>query len=333
MMRFIFILVSLLSACFTTAAAQVEVADLRCESRVEPMGIDDPMPRLSWQLRSAQRNVRQTSYRVLVASSRAKLDRNEADIWDSGEVDTQQSVQNPCTSDVAFRSGARYYWKVRVKTNKGTSSWSRPATWTMGLMRPEHWGDAHWIGLDKASSRDSISQWSRLSARYVRKEFHSSTSIKRATLHISGLGLYELYLNGRRVGDAVLAPNPTDYRKSVLYNTHDVTNHLRIGANAIGVILGNGRFFTMRQNYKTHKHNTFGYPKLLFHLRIEHVDGSTQTIVSDGSWKMNVDGPIRTNNEYDGEEYDARKEFGPWTSPGFMDKEWMQASVVNAPAG
>jgi len=332
-MRFIFSIFLLGSAWLQPVEAQVEVADLRCESRVDPMGIEDPMPRLSWQLRSAQRNIRQTSYRVLVASSRAKLDRNEADIWDSGEVDTQQSVQNPCTSDVTFRSGARYYWKVRVKTNKGTSSWSKPATWTMGVLRPDDWGDARWIGLDNASPWDSISQWSRLSARYLRKEFKSSTGIKRATLHISGLGLYELYLNGRRVGDEVLAPNPTDYRKSVLYNTHDVTQYLRSGANAIGVILGNGRFFTMRQNFKTHKHNTFGYPKLLFRLSIEHADGSTQTIVSDGSWKLNVDGPIRTNNEYDGEEYDARKEFGPWTSPGFVDKDWMQAAVVQSPSG
>jgi alpha-L-rhamnosidase len=323
----------LLCICITQVQAQVAVADLRCESRVEPMGIDDLMPRLSWQLRSTQRNIRQTSYRVLVASSRAKLDRNAADIWDSGEVDTQQSVQNPFTGDVALQSGQRYFWKVRVTTNKGVSPWSKPATWTMGLLRPEDWGAAKWIGYDKPSVWDSISQWSRLSARYLRKEFESRSAIKRATLNISGLGLYELYVNGHKIGDEVLSPNPTDYRKSVLYNTHDVTNHLRNGANAIGVILGNGRFFTMRQNYKTHKHNTFGYPKLLFRLNIEYADGAKQVIVSDGSWKINVDGPIRTNNEYDGEEYDARKEFGPWTKPGFVDAAWMPASIVQAPAG
>ena len=333
MIRCLSIMVLLAAAWLSPIQAQVEVTDLRCESRVAPMGIDDPMPRLSWQLKSAQRNVRQLSYRILVSSSRAKLDRNEADIWDSGDVETQQSVQQPFTGDVALRSGRPYFWKVRVKSNKGLTPWSRPATWTMGLMRPDHWGDARWIGYDQVSPWDSISQWARLSARYLRRQFALKGGVRRATLHIAGMGLYELYINGRRVGDQVLAPHPTDYRKTVLYNTHDVTGHLKSGENAMGVTLGNGRFFTMRQNYKTHKHNTFGYPKLLMRLDIEYADGSTASIVSDAGWKINIDGPIRTNNEYDGEEYDARKEFGAWTSAGFNDAAWMPATMVHAPSG
>ena len=113
---------------------------------------------------------------------------------------------------------------------------------------------------------------------------------------LSGLGLYELYINGKRIGDHVLAPAPTDYRKSVLYNTYDVTTEIQAGNNAIATVLGNGRFFTMRQNYKTQKHNTFGYPKMLLQLEIEYTDGTKKIIVSDETWKLNVDGPI-TNQQ------------------------------------
>ena len=125
-------------------------------------------------------------------------------------------------------------------------------------------------------------------ARYLRKEFQNPSAVKRATVYISGLGLYELYINGKKIGDQVLAPNPTDYRKSFFYNTHDVTAQIKNGNNAIATVLGNGRFFTMRQNYKTQKHNTFGYPKLLLQLEIEYTDGSKKIIVSDETWKLNV---------------------------------------------
>ncbi|RZM19354.1 MAG: alpha-rhamnosidase, partial [Pedobacter sp.] len=168
---------------------------------------------------------------------------------------------------------------------------------------------------------------------YLRKEFKAEKTVKRATVYVSGLGMYELFINGKKIGDQVLAPNPTDYRKTYFYQTHDVTANLQTGNNAIATVLGNGRFFTMRQNYKTHKWNTFGFPKLLLQLEIEYSDGSTKSIASDESWKLNVDGPIRTNNEYDGEEYDATKEFGNWTNAGYNDARWMKPELVEAPAG
>jgi alpha-L-rhamnosidase len=145
--------------------------------------------------------------------------------------------------------------------------------------------------------------------------------------------MYELYLNGKKIGDQVLAPNPTDYRKSLFYNTYDVTAAIEKGNNAIATVLGNGRFFTMRQNYKTYKINNFGYPKLLLQLEIEYADGTKKIIVSDQSWKLNVDGPIRTNNEYDGEEYDAIKEFTGWANAGFNDSKWLQPELIKAPLG
>jgi alpha-L-rhamnosidase len=323
------IIAFLISALISNA--QVTVTNLRCEMLKNPLGIDAPQPRFSWQLESKQQNIAQLSFQIIVSSSEQKLKANEGDIWNSGIVNYDKSLLIPFKG-APLQSATTYFWKVNVVTNKGTAKQAEKAFFSTGLLHESDW-KAKWIGYDKASAWDSISQWSRLSARYLRKEFTNATQVKRATVYISGLGMYELYINGKKIGDQVLAPNPTDYRKSFFYNTHDVTAQIKKGNNAIATILGNGRFFTMRQNYKTQKHNTFGYPKLLLQLEIEYVDGTKKIVVSDESWKLNVDGPIRTNNEYDGEEYDATKDFKGWTSAGFNDSQWLQPELVAAPAG
>src|SRR5690606_37943912 len=206
------------------------------------------------------------------------------------------------------------------------------AYWSIGLKNPVDWR-GRWIGLDRSFPWDSETQWSRLSARYLRKEFELKKEIKYASAHIMGLGLYELYLNGRKVGDQVLAPVPTDYTEGVKYNTFDVTELLKSGANAEGTVLGNGRYYTMRQAYKPYKIQTFGYPKMLINIIVEYTDGSREVIAPDDTWKITADGPIRTNNEYDGEEYDARKEMPGWNKIGFDDKDWLQAEYVQPPGG
>lgn len=318
------------------AVAQVKVEKLRCEMLTNPLGIDAKAPRLSWQISGTANNIKQQAYHIIVATTKEKLAKDEGDLWNSGKVNTDQSIHVPYAGK-PLTSKTQCYWKVKTYTNKGESAWSEQASWSMGLLSPSDpiaigW-KAKWIGYDKASPWDSVTQWSRLSARYLRKQFQSSSKVKRATVYISGLGLYELYLNGTRVGDYVLTPSPTDYRKSVLYNTYDVTSILRPGDNVIATVLGNGRFFTMRQNYKPQKWNTFGYPKLLLQLEIEYTDGSKKTIVSDNTWKLNVDGPIRTNNEYDGEEYDATKELTGWLNAGYNDARWLKPELVSAPPG
>jgi alpha-L-rhamnosidase len=319
----------LFSAIVTTA--QVNVKNLRCEMLTNPLGIDVSQPRFSWQLESKQQNVVQTSYQLLVSSSEQKLKANDGDVWKSETINDSGSLLINYGGQ-SLHSGTKYFWKVRVITNKGEAFANENAFFSTGLLNPADW-KAKWIGYDKASTWDSISTWSRLSARYLRKEFQSAPLVKRATVYISGLGMYELFINGKKIGDQVLAPNPTDYRKSFFYNTHDVTDLIKKGNNAIATVLGNGRFFTMRQHYKTYKINTFGYPKLLLQLEIEYTDGTKNTIVSDQSWKLNVDGPVRSNNEYDGEEYDATKEFANWTATGFNDSKWMKPELVDAPAG
>lgn len=173
----------------------------------------------------------------------------------------------------------------------------------------------------------------RLPARYVRKEFSLDKQIARATVSLSGLGVSELYLNGVKVSDAVLSPAVSEYPKRVYYVTYDVTKQLQRGVNAMGVLLGNGRYFSPRNDGRL---PNWGFPKLLLKLNVQHADGSTTTIVSDGSWKASTDGPIVANNEYDGEEYNANKNFGQqrsWTTYDFDDASWKQAEPAVVPTG
>ncbi|MBP1614468.1 MAG: Alpha-L-rhamnosidase N-terminal domain [Bacteroidetes bacterium] len=310
--------------------AKVDITYLRTEQMVNPMGIDAETPRLSWRLVSSERNVMQRAYHILVASSLEKLNKGEGDLWDSGKVNSDASIW-VSYAGTPLKSNVRCYWRVKSYTTRGETAWSEPAHWSMGLFSENNW-KGQWIGADKAFPWDSEAQWSRLSARYLRKEFKLAKKVKQATVHIAGLGMYELFINGEKIGDQVLAPAPTDYRKTVLYNSFDVTSMLK-AENAIGVTLGNGRFYTMRQNYKPYKIATFGYPKMRLNLIVEYSDGSKETIVSDASWKLTADGPIRSNNEYDGEDYDARKELKGWATAGYDDSQWEKAQRVSIPTG
>ena len=172
----------------------------------------------------------------------------------------------------------------------------------------------------------------RLPARLLRKEFaiDQDKKVRRATVYFSGVGTSELYLNGAKVGDHVLSPGLTDYDKHVLYVTHDVTAQLAQGHNAIGIMLGNGRYHAPRAEAST---RNFGYPKARLQLNVDYQDGSHLSVASDESWKLSTDGPIRANNEYDGEEYDARMELAGWSRAGFDDSKWENAQAVAAPAG
>lgn len=172
----------------------------------------------------------------------------------------------------------------------------------------------------------------RLEARYLRREFEVEKKVQRATAYVSGLGSSELYLNGQKVGDHVLSPGLTDYTKRIFYVAHDVTSNLRRGRNAAGVILGNGRFYAPRSQVPTAT-VSYGFPKLFFQMHIEYTDGTTDEVISDSGWNLSTSGPIRANNEYDGEEYDARREMIGWDSPGFDDSKWLPAQMVRPPGG
>ena len=188
----------------------------------------------------------------------------------------------------------------------------------LGLYGKEPWGMA------------GVKVEHRLPARYLRKEFAVSKKVARATVYYCGLGLSELYLNGAKVGDHVLSPGLTDYDKRALYVAFDVSGQLIQGKNALGLILGNGRYHAPRLQPGT---RDFGYPKAIVQLNIEYADGSKASVVSDTGWKLTAAGPLRANNEYDGEEYDARRELTGWARAGFDDSQWESAQGVAAPAG
>ncbi len=319
------LLMLLLTAC--TETALIQVANLRCEKLTNPVGIDLTSPVLSWEITSDIKDVHQTGYHILVASSIEKLNANEGDLWD--EQATSDNSISVVYKGNPLQSRTSCFWKVKVTTNKGTSGWSEPASWTIALLNASDWS-ARWTGLDKASPTDVTEGRTRLAARYLRKEFSlNDKEVQKATFYISGLGFYEAYINGNHIGEQVFSPTPTDYTKTVKYNTFDVTSQLEKGKNALGVVLGNGRYFSMRIPGVRH----FGFPKLIAQLEVDYTDGSRQTIISDESWKITADGPILVNNEFDGEEYDARKEMPGWNKPGFSDTAWLTAEAVDAPGG
>ena len=313
--------------CLATGAEgrPLQVAGLRCEYLENPNAVDAIQPRLSWVLAAGERGRRQTAYRILVASTVEQLRRDEPDLWDSGKVSSDRSTHvryagRPLTSR------QQCWWKVRVWDRDGRpAAWSSPAFWSMGLLSADDW-KAKWIGSgNPADARHK-------SAPMLRRVFTTEKKVRWATAHVSGLGLFELHLNGQKVSDHIMDPPLSEYDKTVYYVTFDVTPLVRRGGNAIGVILGNGRYFFDREKFLVPV-RTYGPCKLLLQLHIDYADGSTDRIVSDESWKLNLDGPIRANNEYDGETYDARVEADGWSRAAFDDSSWVAARVVPPPGG
>ena len=328
---FVIMCLSFLSAC-KPSESTVKITSLTCENQDNPQGIHFLRPHFSWIMESQERGQRQSAYQILVSASAEMLAENMGDIWNSGKKKSNQSVLIEYAGSQPV-SGTTYFWKVRVWDKDGRlSDWSSTARWSTGLLNTEDW-KADWIGIDKAfPGEDAEGQFRKLAARYLRKEFEVNKPVRKAVTYVSGLGLYELRMNGSKTGNLVLAPGATDYTKTVFYNTYDVTSLLVTGKNVIGVILGNGRYFAMRKDEPFLMHN-YGFPRLLLQMNIEYADGTKDRIVSDESWKLTVHGPITENNEFDGEKYDATKEMNGWDKAGFNPGEWTSANLVEAPSG
>src|ERR1035441_9199541 len=326
---------ALLVPVFPARGAGLKVDGLKCEYRVSPLGLDTPQPRLSWLLESAERGQRQTAYQVLAASTAALLAKGKGDLWDSGKVSSGESVQVVYLGK-ALRLGQRVYWKVRAWDLKDKSSaYSSAAWWEMGLLAPEDWRAA-WITRTQAQPLSEDKMFEDNPAPLFRKEFLLAKKISRARVYVSGLGYYELRLNGQRVGDQVLDPGWTAYSKRVLYSTCDVTEQLKRGQNALGVMLGNGWFNPLPLRLWGHINPraalTIGVPRAIVQLAVEFADGTSQMIVTDESWKVS-NGPILRNSVYLGEVYDARKEQRGWDQSGFDDSGWQQAASATEALG
>ncbi|MEN8204207.1 MAG: family 78 glycoside hydrolase catalytic domain [Bacteroidota bacterium] len=315
-----------ITACSKTT--DVAVTELKTEGLNQPQGIDRTNPRFSWILESEVQHEKQTACQILVATAPSLLKEGTADLWDSEKV-TSGASSLVKYEGATLLSGQELFWKVRVWNSQDQpSAWSEAASFSMGLLKPEDW-KASWIGLDRAVGNDRTEIENRvLSARYLRKEFSAEKHVKRAMAYIVGMGTYELYLNGKKVGDHVLSPALSEYPKRSWYVTYEVTDLVKEGVNTAGVILGNGRYFSPRINAPTPT-LTYGFPKLLMQLEIEYEDGSGSTLVSDPSWRLTTNGPILENNEYDGEYYDARMELAGWCENGYDDSGWMEAEPVD----
>lgn len=329
----LFFLMLLFQSC-TSEHSDLVIGSLTVEGRDTLLGTDIVHPRLSWKIQSDERNVIQTAYQIKVASSLEMLEGSEGDIWDSGKIYSDSSL-NIVYRGKPLESHHTYFWKVTVWTNKDREADSQPSFWSMGFLDPADW-KAKWIGLNGFNKSDQPeSTHTRLAARYLRKEFSTNTRIKQATVYVSGMGLYELYLNGQKVGNYVLTPTVSEYNKKIFYNTYDVTNQIQQGKNCMGVILGNGRFFAVRNYHGKPNPLTgiapthYGLPQLLLQMRIQYADDSVVWINSDKSWKVTDDGPIVANNEYDGEEYDANKELSGWSEPDYNDRSWDTVDLMS----
>ena len=313
-------------------------ARLQTDASPNPLGVDTAHPHLTWTLALRDplaRNLTQTAYRILVASSRAELGRNHGDLWDS-----QKIVSPSLGADYqgqALKPAATYYWKAAVWDQDGRlSSWSAPASFITGLT---DWS-AHWVAatpdaaaLPKRTDDVSVLQDPTGPLPIFRHEFSTAKPIRQATLFVSGLGQYEVHLNGQPITSTVLNPGWTDYSKTILYNTYDVTKLMQRGRNAFGVLLGNGMYNVEGTKGRYTKFiGSYGQPKFTLQLQIEYLDGSTGAVVSDKSWKA-TSGPITFSSTYGGEDYDAQREQPGWDRPGFHESTWSPVLEVASPGG
>ena len=331
------------SRSLRAAAASIAPEKLQAASTVDPIGIDGRPPHLSWKLRATfpgMHDLKQSSYRILVASSLDELAKNHGNLWDSGRVLSGQRLYVTYGGQ-PLSSYHSYYWKVRIWDQAGHASvWSATAKWTMAILHPDEW-KARWIAAEpdgplQPQARENQGHWTE-SAQPLpifRKEFRVAGPVKSAIVAVSGLGEYELHLNGGNVTDTVLNPGWTNYRKTVLYNTFDVTRQLRPGTNAFGFLLGNGMYNVPGIHGRYTKFvGSFGQPKLILQLHIEYRDGTEAILTSDSSWRT-APGPITFSSIYGGEDFDARRVQNGWDRPNFVtDADWRPALEVAGPDG
>jgi alpha-L-rhamnosidase len=335
----------IVAVCFlqtVTGFTQLSVSHLQMENRVNPLGVDNTKPRFSWQLQSIQNNILQTAFQILVSNDESQLQKNIGNIWDSKKITSNTSIQ------VAYKgkllaSTKKYFWKVKVWDNKGNASnWSSSSYWQMGLLQKDDWTKAKWIGYDEPVDSLRIFPHVHQSGKkswgprrnvlpMMRKEFSVTRTIKSATAYICGLGHFEMYLNGKKVGDHFLDPGWTNYAKHAQYVTFDITKDLQQGKNAVGVMLGNGFYYIPGQRYRKMT-GAYGHPKMIMRTIIEYTDGTRENIISDESWQT-FSSPIIYSSIFSGEDYDANLEQEGWSKPDFLrdGKDWFDVIVTTGP--
>ena len=319
-MRIFIALLFFFSSISCLLAQKLQVTDLTCEYQNNPVGIDVTLPRFSWKLVSTQQGIMQAKYSIRIGLDSKALLKGQNIHWQSNEVLSDQSVLVPYAGP-ALTSRQRYYWQVKVSDNKGNSSaWSEVKFWETGLLHTSDWS-AQWI--EPTLPGDSTGQPSPL----LRHSFELKKTIQSARLYITSHGLYEVHLNGKRVGNQYLTPGWTSYTTRLQYQTYDVTSLVSNGSNAVGVLLGDGWY----RGWLAWEGNKNVYGKnlgLLFQLEIKYADGSTENITSNDQWKCSTSAITRSGIYY-GEAYDARLEKKGWTQAGFNDSGWLPVRILD----
>jgi alpha-L-rhamnosidase len=317
-----FLLLTLL-CCSVAVQAQpisqtIALTDLTCEHRENPIGITEKQPRLSWKIAAQKRNIRQVAYEIRVATSPDFAKKSI--IWSSPKIASDESILQPYKGVLTSRE--RYYWQVSVWTTDGQASgWSPTAFFETGFLSNAEW-QAKWIELadDTARYTPSVS---------VRKSFVLTKKIEKARAYVTAHGFYELYLNGKKVGDDVFTPGWTSYSKRLQYQVYDVTSMLAQGQNGVGAMLGDG-YYRGTVGWAT-QWGYYGKKRgLLCQIHVKYTDGSEEIIATDSTWKANQDGPIQQNDViYLGETFDARKILKGWSEAKFDDRNWLPVQVGN----
>jgi alpha-L-rhamnosidase len=334
-----------------------------------PIGLDDRTPRLSWQIAGASRGVAQTAFQVVVATTDALALAGRGDVWDSGRVPSTDPWTAYAGRPLASRT--EYHWAVRVFTATGRVLQSKSASFETAYLDAGEWTGSWIAGPDRTDVRtkeagvadDALIRaagelcrppaWLAKGfaadrfpndqgecrelrpAPMFRRTFEVTKPVRRARLYSAGLAYQDVSINDARVSDRVLDPGFTDYDRTVLYTTDDVSNHLRPGRNVLAVELGSGQFdsSTRTWDWGWQDAEWRAVPRLRLDLRIDYRDGTTETIATDGSWRVSTDGPTRYDSYYLGETYDARRELPGWKRGRFDDTAWPRARVVDGPAG
>lgn len=306
----------------------MEIQTLICNHLCEPLGVETPFPKLSWTLASGSGTGAQTAYQVLAASHPDILARAQGDLWDSGKVVSDQSL-HVAYAGASLLSRQVVFWKVRVwDESDRASAWSAVGHFEMGLLQESDW-KAQWV----ASPAGGTDLGLAVAAPYLRKSLLLTQPVTEARLYWSGLGFCEVSINGQKVGDAALAPGFTRYDQSVLYQTADITAHLRLGENVFGALLGNGWYNGFAQDAWDFRQAAWrDQPKLLLQAHISLADGTSLVLGTGCDWKA-ADSPIRFDGLRNGEWYDACHERPGWDCPGYDDREWTPVRVARPPGG
>lgn len=318
----IFILLTLMVTIHKEVIAGCEAGNLKCEYLVNPLGIDSPNPRLTWFIVDSSRAAAQSAWQIIVGTDSLKVSNGEGDKWNSGKINSTGMLTHYDGSPLD--PFTRYFWSVRIWDVWGiVSSYSPSASFETGMMNM-----ANWKGTWVTDSRDIQLK----PAPFFRKEFNTVKQIRSARAYIAVAGLFELYLNGKKIGNHRLDPMYTRFDRRTLYLTHDITNSLKEGKNAVGILLGNGWY--------NHQSTAVWYfdqapwrarPGFCMDIRITYSDGSQQTITSGVDWKTSLS-PVIFNSIYTGEHVDARLSQAGWNTAGFDDSKWKNSIPIGAPS-